>query len=459
MSTGMTHSQLYSRIWRWHFFAGLFVVPFAILLAVTGSIYLFKHDIEKVIDHRVDARASVNTASLPADDLVEAALSAHPGATLVRYIVPTEDARSARILIKESGQQRLLWLDRGNRAVLKDVAERSRFIPTVTRIHSSVLAGKIGNLAIELAASLMIILILSGMWLYWPRGRSILSALMPNFSKRRNSREFWKSLHGSIGLIAGVFILGLLFSGLPWTGVWGKQFSHVRTAMGWTGPGQEWFVTLKSSPAPTEPRKTDGLKLWSTSDDMGEVILSSQIPPSNTHEQSLGQGAPLEWVVRKIEPEALLPPIWVQPPRGENGVWTVRSMPSTRHLRRTVHLDKWTGDEIMRIRFADYHPVEKAMGHGLSFHEGALFGIWNKILGIFIALSIIGLSLAGLLTWLKRRPARQLAAPALPEKRAPLPKSLLMIIAVLLIFLPVAGLAIVTVAGLSALAGLFTKRN
>ena len=458
MSTGMTHSQLYRRIWRWHFFAGLFVVPFAILLAVTGSIYLFKHDIAKVIDHRVEARASVNTDSLPADDLVETALSAHPGATLVRYIVPTQGARSARILIKENGQQRLLWLDRGDRKILKDVAERSRFIPTVTRIHSSVLAGKIGNLAVELAASLMIILILSGMWLYWPRGRSILSALKPSVSNR-NSRGFWKSLHGSIGLVAGIFILGLLFSGLPWTGVWGKQFSNVRTAMGWTGPGQEWFVTLKSSAVPTEPHKTDGLKLWSTSDDMGEVSLSSQTPSSNTHGHSLGGGAPLEWVVRRIESEALLPPIWVQPPRGETGVWTVRSMPSTRHLRQTVHFDKWTGDEIMRIRFADYHPVEKAMGHGLSFHEGALFGVWNKILGVLIALSIIGLSLAGLLTWLKRRPARQLAAPALPEKREPLPKSLLLIIAVLLIFLPVAGFAVVIILGLSSLIGLFNKRN
>ncbi|MGO8189814.1 PepSY domain-containing protein, partial [Rhizobium leguminosarum] len=34
--------SLYRAIWRWHFFAGLLVVPFLLNLAVTGSLYLFR---------------------------------------------------------------------------------------------------------------------------------------------------------------------------------------------------------------------------------------------------------------------------------------------------------------------------------------------------------------------------------------------------------------------------------
>jgi len=29
-------SKLYRAIWRWHFYAGLFVVPFLMMLAITG---------------------------------------------------------------------------------------------------------------------------------------------------------------------------------------------------------------------------------------------------------------------------------------------------------------------------------------------------------------------------------------------------------------------------------------
>lgn len=38
---------LYRRIWRWHFYAGLFVLPFILILSVTGAIYLFKPQIDR----------------------------------------------------------------------------------------------------------------------------------------------------------------------------------------------------------------------------------------------------------------------------------------------------------------------------------------------------------------------------------------------------------------------------
>lgn len=40
-------AALYRTIWRWHFYAGLFVLPFVLILSVTGSIYLFKPQIDR----------------------------------------------------------------------------------------------------------------------------------------------------------------------------------------------------------------------------------------------------------------------------------------------------------------------------------------------------------------------------------------------------------------------------
>lgn len=37
----------YAAIWRWHFYAGLFVLPFILILSVTGSIYLFKPQLDR----------------------------------------------------------------------------------------------------------------------------------------------------------------------------------------------------------------------------------------------------------------------------------------------------------------------------------------------------------------------------------------------------------------------------
>src|SRR3546814_14125928 len=38
---------LYRMIWRWHFYAGLFVLPFILVLSVTGAAYLFKPQLDR----------------------------------------------------------------------------------------------------------------------------------------------------------------------------------------------------------------------------------------------------------------------------------------------------------------------------------------------------------------------------------------------------------------------------
>jgi uncharacterized iron-regulated membrane protein len=42
----MDRAMLYRTLWRWHFYAGLFVIPFILLLSVSGSLFLFKPQID-----------------------------------------------------------------------------------------------------------------------------------------------------------------------------------------------------------------------------------------------------------------------------------------------------------------------------------------------------------------------------------------------------------------------------
>src|SRR6187200_244186 len=48
-------SITYRALWRWHFHAGLFCIPFVIVLGLTGSIYLFKPQIDAFADRSVDS--------------------------------------------------------------------------------------------------------------------------------------------------------------------------------------------------------------------------------------------------------------------------------------------------------------------------------------------------------------------------------------------------------------------
>ena len=40
-STALTRSSLYRAVWRWHFYAGLLVLPLLIWLAVTGALFVY----------------------------------------------------------------------------------------------------------------------------------------------------------------------------------------------------------------------------------------------------------------------------------------------------------------------------------------------------------------------------------------------------------------------------------
>lgn len=64
-------------------------------------------------------------------------------------------------------------------------------------------------------------------------------------------------------------------------------------------------------------------------------------------------------------------------------------MAASRPDRITVHHERWTGAELMRIEFTDHNPVDRFMALGVAFHEGALFKWLNQAVGVTAMLVLI----------------------------------------------------------------------
>ncbi len=79
----------YRALWRWHFHAGLFCIPFVIVLALTGSIYLFKPQIDAFADRNVDS-LSVTGRRATGEAQIAAALASQAGSKLFVYEIPRE---------------------------------------------------------------------------------------------------------------------------------------------------------------------------------------------------------------------------------------------------------------------------------------------------------------------------------------------------------------------------------
>ncbi|TDF35809.1 PepSY domain-containing protein [Alteromonadaceae bacterium M269] len=430
---------LKKRIWRWHFFAGIMVIPFAILLAATGSIYLFKPQIENYIENQINQGSISDKQNIVSSNrLVSQISGANPNASFRSYTLSKSNDPSVEIEFQENGTRYVYWVDQHDGSVLKKEAKQEQFLNVIRDLHGELLSGNNGSYIVELMASWMIVLVVTGLYLWWPKGKPGTSAiltlkqfLLPSLSNT-STREKYKRLHGAVGLWVSFMILILLLTGLPWTQVWGDGFDRVQAAMNWTSSTSAQARALES-----KKPLNDGLSLWERTreDEDKQVALESSI----TNQL---QAISMQQIITQVSALNLEHPIVVQPPRGEKGVWTVRSRTANRSARVTVHYDQWTGEELMRANFSDAHPVSQAVSYGIALHEGALFGVLNQILGLVTTLGVITLSITGAVMWWSRRPNGQLAAPKKPKGYA-VPRGVVAITFGLAIFLPMVAISLI----------------
>ena len=417
-STVPAGQALYLWVWRWHFYAGLFVLPFILILAVTGSIYLFKPQVERW-EERAFRGLGTNGAVSPEAQL-SAALAANPAMRFNHYRLPREAGDAAMLqLVDADGKPREVYVSPQGR-VLGSLDPAARIEAVVARIHGSLLIGTLGDRLVELAASWTIVLILSGLYLWWPRPFRLAETLWPRFWLR--GRPLLKDLHRVTGFWVAGLVLVMLASGLPWAGAWGGTFKWVRAELGLVKGRQDWKIGVDGGHAGHHGAMTD-------------------MPTARAPEP---KGLPLSVFVAKAAAEQMafpvlvLPPHTVQklgPPTGK--VWTVKSEAQNRWLDRRVTYDPASGIEIGRSGFADQHVIDRIVNTGVAWHEGQLFGLANQLIGVATAISLIAISVLGTLLWLKRRPRGQVGAP--PRSGAAAPVWMFALVIVLGVLLPLFG--------------------
>jgi uncharacterized iron-regulated membrane protein len=423
-------------VWRWHFYAGLFCAPFVLVLAVSGMAYLFKVELEHWLDRPIDRRVAEHMAERDATGdsggslqsaaaRAAAALAAFPGAQLQAYELPdaaTGDAGQAtRVLVSQQGVNHLVYVHPASLEVLSTVPERDRLMRRIARLHGELWLGEYGSLLVELAASWTIVMILTGLFLWWPRepGRWLAGVVYPRVRRATaggSHRIVWRDLHAVTGVWISAFTLVLLFSGLPWSRAWGGYLKGVRHLTGMASASQSW--STRGDRAAAAPLQQDH-----THD--GHAMAEHE---AATGKQPAPPAADLESLDRILPGITLLgldPPVRIMPPgagrRGgkpvnaaesQSTAWSVKSETPNRPRRVDLTVDPATGRILTRQDFADKHVIDRLVGYGIAVHEGRLFGWPNQLLGVLTAAGLVLVVFSGVRMWWRRRPVQSLGAPA-----------------------------------------------
>jgi uncharacterized iron-regulated membrane protein len=395
-------SKLLRTFWRWHFYAGLFVLPFIITLSLSGTAFLFKPQIERWEERAYRVLPTQDAAS--PGRRVEAALAAFPGALLHSYRIPAQagDAALVHIELPDGASMRDVFVSPQG-AVVGSLASDNRIVEVARRIHSQLLLGRAGSWLVELAACWAIVMLVTGLFLWWPRGRGAAGVLWPR------SRSMLRDLHAVTGFWVSSFALVLLLSGLPWSHVWGSAFRAVRAEMGWVKGAPQWNTGGQDAAAPAPHTDHDHAA-------MQDAAVS--------HAAHAGQPdlALLDSIVTRAGSESLAYPAIVLVPGAAlfgsaSADWVATSLAQNRPQGQSITYDRDTGEETARERFADRHPIDRVIGYGQAWHEGALVGPLNQLIGLLTAAALVTMSITAFLMWRRRRPAGALGAPPLPSQR------------------------------------------
>ncbi|MBX2805299.1 MAG: PepSY domain-containing protein [Hyphomicrobiales bacterium] len=437
-------NKFYFAAWRWHFYAGLYVIPFFVMLAITGMAMAWI----AFIDGRDGEYISVTPkeAPLAVSAQADAALAAIPGGALVQYVAPRAEHLAAIFRVDRDGTATMIAVDPYTAQILAQYPRRSGLYDTMENLHGELMLGMIGDRMIEIAASLGIVLIATGLYMWWPRNSHWRAALVPSLGR---GRALWKSLHGVFGFWVCLFLLFFLISGLAWAGIWGGKFVQAWSQF----PAEKWDnVPLSDTThgsmnhGPKEvPWALEQTPMPASGSDAGIAGLPGNTPVTIDT---------MDGLARQI---GFTERYQLNLPTGKSGVWTFsRDSMSTDSVDptsdRTTHIDQYTGKILADVRYEDCSLAGKAMAVGIALHMGTM-GLWSVLANSVVCLSVVLLCVSGVVMWWKRRPLKlaRLAAPPMPDNLPLWRGAVFAGLAVSLAF-PMAGLTLLTVMLLDAIA-------
>ncbi|WP_298990090.1 PepSY domain-containing protein [uncultured Campylobacter sp.] len=199
----------------------VFSIPL-LIIGITGAILSYQHELEALIN--ADSKKVEKTGEMQSVEKILQSFSEQTGAKQpVRLVVPKSDDEAFVIYANRNDAYlvdpytaQIIGKDRG-----------TGFVLTVMSLHRNLglalsgnkTAAEVGKQIVAASATAMILLVISGVWLHFPRlRRKFIEAIKPNFKLKKYALFY--NLHTSLGSLSAVIYLLICLTGLNWSYGW-----------------------------------------------------------------------------------------------------------------------------------------------------------------------------------------------------------------------------------------------
>lgn len=426
-------SRQWRSVWRIHFYAGMFAMPFILFMALTGLVILYTGPIQDLTDgdlRTVDTGEQV----VSFDDQAAAVEAAFPDAAVVSLTVPSNSDRAAVFGIDDgSAAGRQVFVDPYTGEVLGSSNPDGGIVGLANRLHgtlnnetltidlptASALWDNgpvmreyvVGDLILELLGVWTLVLVASGLFLWWPRkvrraaAKATGDGTVLGVRRGVRGRARWRDLHGLTGVVLLSLILLTVTSGLAWSAYWGPHFGSIANEI----TPNTWTDAPASSLGTRGDLDRLGNQInWNTGD--------RPIPASytTTTDGSAPAAMRLDDITDIADEEGMKPGYTVYfPANGEDdvgnplyGSFTVsNSWPRKTGEARDLFLDQFSGETLAEQNVYGYGAVARGMDTLVSTHMGTQLGIVSRIMMTALCvLAIFSVTSGFVMFWKRRRP-------------------------------------------------------
>ncbi|WP_233238791.1 PepSY domain-containing protein [Bordetella sp. LUAb4] len=403
-----TQSAFVALLTRLHFYVGLFVGPFILVAAVTGTLFVLTPQIES----RIYADALYTDATGPAHSLTEQIAAAStvigPDDTLFSVRPAPRPGMTSRILFSEprlqaTAEQRAIFVDPVTLAIKGDMnvygtSSTLPFRTTLDFLHRNLMLGDLGRNYSELAASWLWFAALGGIILWWQASRRERLARRPATGTRARLRRW----HSVIGLWIAIGLFFLSATGLTWSRWAGGNIDVAREKLGWVTPPLSTRLT---------PQAMGGMPAMAGAaneahDDHGGHAGHGGHTMPNTP-VSTDYATRFDAIERSARQAGIdATDIEIRPPRKPDQAWTVRETDRAWPTQvDAIAIDGRDLSVVGRSDFATFPLIAKLIRWGIDTHMGILFGWVNQVLMALFGIALSAMVVLGYAMWWRRRPA------------------------------------------------------
>lgn len=450
---------LFRVVWRWHFYAGLLIAPLLIAMSITGGLYIFKNEILNTWRRQL-VYVEPGLVRVPYQSQIDAALSLHPQATLVRlraaptpelativtlrptastsgaasHPAPaaTQSARTSATSKADAPRPTVdVYVDPYTGGVLGQVASTATpemVFATILKLHRTLWAGTTGRILNELATSWSVVLLITGVYLWWPR-KTGRSAGVWTLRWKAKLYTVLRDLHSVPGLYFVPICAIIVVTGMFYTVAVGKVVHDAAHA--WVGEPEEAAVASKAGAG---FRAKTGLR-----DSAEQTGDAPSPPPSRSIDELLG-------VVREQHPDRFLSATFSTPRATSENTIAIKAINDIYRTYGPMRITDFTLDKATGAVAKSVDGSQTAhFWHNWTYplHVGSVYGLTTKILWLLACVMLVVLPVTGAWMWWERRPRGRSGFPRRPETKVP--RWLVGLILALCIVLPVMGASVVLI--------------